>query len=132
MTTLKLKVYMEEDDRRIENFSQDQWNEMCIIFQKLVRNIKEEFDNLVIEDYDESQIPYITMKVDVKEDTEFSDDDLVYVFDYLSGKNTENPVYLPDGEHLINSEIVQEEDRDASHKDLLERFNQLAMDVGVE
>ena len=60
------------------------------------------------------------------------DDDLVYVFDYLSGKNTENPVYLPDGEHLVNSEIVQEEDKDSSHKNLLERFNQLVLDVGVE
>ncbi len=132
MTTLKLKVYMEEDDRRIENFSQDQWDEMCIIFQKLVRNIKQEFDNLVIDDYDESQIPYVTMKVDMKEGTEISDDDLIYIFDYLSGKNTENPVYLPDGEHLINSEIVQEEDHGASHKNLLDRFNQLALDIGVE
>ena len=86
----------------------------------------------LIEDYDESQIPFVTMKVDVKEDTEISDDDLVYVFDYLSGKNTENPVYLPDGEHLVNSEIVQEEDTDSSHKNLLERFNQLVLDVGVE
>ena len=77
MTTLKLKVYMEEEDRRVENFNQEQWNETCIIFQKLVRNIKEEFDNLVIDDYDESQIPFITMTVDVKEDTEISDDDLV-------------------------------------------------------
>ena len=132
MTTLKLKVYMEEDDRRIENFSQDQWDEMCIIFQKLVRNIKQEFDNLVIEEYDQSQIPYVTMKVDMKEDTEISDDDLIYIFDYLSGKNTENPVYLPDGEHLINSEIVQEENHGASHKNLLDRFNQLALDIGVE
>ena len=132
MTTLKLKVYMEEEDRRVENFNQEQWNETCIIFQKLVRNIKEEFDNLVIDDYDQSQIPFITMTVDVKEDTEISDDDLVYVFDYLSGKNTENPVYLPDGEHLVNSEIVQEEDKDSSHQNVLERFNQLALDFGVE
>ena len=38
MFPLKLKVYIVEDGRRIENFNEEQWKETCIIFQKLVRN----------------------------------------------------------------------------------------------
>lgn len=132
MSTLKLKVYMIEEDRHVENFSQEQWDEICIIFEKLVRNIKLDLDNIIIEDFDKSQIPYVTMKLDIKNDTEISDDDLLYTIEYLSGEHTENPVYLPDGMHLVNSKIINEEDKDSSDKDLLDRFNQLVIDIGVE
>ena len=97
-----------------------------------LKNIKLELDNIEIEDFDKSQIPYVTMKIGEKEDTEISDDDLVYAIEYLSGEHTENPVYLPDGMHLVNSEIIIEEDKDTSDKDLLDRFNQLVVDIGVE
>jgi len=132
MSTLKLKIYMNEEDRKVENFSQEQWDEICIIFEKLVRNIKLELDNIEVEDFDKSQIPYVTMRVDEKEGTEITDDDLIYAIEYLSGEHTENPVYLPDGMHLVNSEIVIEEDKDTSDRDLLDRFNQLVVDIGVE
>jgi len=34
---------------------------------------REELDNIIIEDFDKSQIPYVTMKLDIKDDTDISD-----------------------------------------------------------
>ena len=129
MTDLKLKVKMYDGDRVIQNFNQEQWDETCIIFQKLVRNIKEEIPDLVITDYCQDSIPYVTMKVDVKDDSEISDEQLVYVFDYLSGAHTDNPVFLHDGEYHVDSVIILEKE---SEEDFLTRFNQLVSDLSVE
>ena len=129
MTTLCLKVHMNDEGRRIQNFSQDQWDEVCIIFEKLVRNIKIEYPDLVIDEFDKSNIPYIAMRVDVKEDTEMTDDQLTYVFDYLSGEHTDNPVHLPDGIHLVNSEIVVENEEEGMS--LLDKLNLMVQDVGI-
>ena len=129
MTTLCLKVHMHDEGRKIQNFSQDQWDEVCIIFEKLVRNIKIEYPDLIIDEFDKSEIPYVTMRVDMKEGSEISDDQLTYVFDYLSGEHTDNPVYLPDGIHLVNSEIIVEnEDEGLS---LLDKLNLMVKDVGI-
>ena len=55
MLPLKLKVYMIDDDRRIENFTKDQWDTICIIFEKLVRNIKGELDYVEIENFNKEK-----------------------------------------------------------------------------
>ena len=69
------------------------------------------------------------MRVDVKESSEMSDDQLTYVFDYLSGEHTDNPVHLPDGIHLVNSEIIVEKEED--DMSLLDKLNLMVSDVGI-
>lgn len=126
MTTLKLKVNMITDKLKMEDATDEDWDEICIIFEKLVRNIKQEYPDLIITRFDKSEKPYISMKVNITEDSKISDDDLVYIFDYLSGEHTDNPVYLQDVEHLVNSEIVIVE-----NETFLDRFNKIAENVGV-
>ena len=126
MTTLKLKVNMITDKLKMEDATDEDWNEICIIFEKLVRNIKQEYPDLIITRFDKSEKPYVSMKVNIMEDSKISDDDLVYIFDYLSGEHTDNPVYLQDVEHLVNSEIVIVE-----NETFLDRFNKIAENVGV-
>ena len=36
---------------KIENFNKEQWEETCIIFQKLIRNLKEEVPEVTVENY---------------------------------------------------------------------------------
>ena len=126
MTTLKLKVNMITDKLKMEDVTDEDWDEICIIFEKLVRNIKQEHPDLIITRFDKSEKPYVSMKVNITEDSKISDDDLVYIFDYLSGEHTDNPVYLQDVEHLVNSEIVIVE-----NETFLDRFNKIAENVGV-
>ena len=66
------------------------------------------------------------MKVNISEDSKISDDDLIYIFDYLSGEHTDNPVYLQDVEHLVNSEIMLVE-----NETFLDRFNKIAENINV-
>ena len=126
MTTLKLKVNMITDKLKMEDATDEDWNEICIIFEKLVRNIKQEYPDLIITRFDKSEKPYVSMKVNIMEDSKISDDDLVYIFDYLSGEHTDNPVYLQDVEHLVNSEIMLVE-----NETFLDRFNKIAENINV-
>lgn len=126
MTTLKLKVNMITDKLKMEDATDEDWDEICIIFEKLVRNIKQEYPDLIITRFDKSEKPYVSMKVNINEDSKISDDNLVYIFDYLSGEHTDNPVYLQDVEHLVNSEIIVVE-----NETFLDRFNKIAENVGV-
>lgn len=126
MTTLKLKVNMITDKLKMEEATEDDWNEICIIFEKLVRNIKQEYPDLIITKFDKTEKPYVSMKVNISEDSKISDDDLIYIFDYLSGEHTDNPVYLQDVEHLVNSEIILVE-----NETFLDRFNKIAENINV-
>lgn len=126
MTTLKLKVNMITDKLKMEDATEDNWNEICIIFEKLIRNIKQEYPDLIITKFDKTEKPYVSMKVDISEDSKISDDDLIYIFDYLSGEHTDNPVYLQDVEHLVNSEIMLVE-----NETFLDRFNKIAENINV-
>ena len=62
------------------------------------------------------------MDIDLEEDLE--EDKLIYIANYLSGNETENPVYLDDKEFFTGSEIVLEEN-------VLDRFNKIFSDIGV-
>ena len=126
MTTLKLKVNMITDKLKMEDATEDDWNEICIIFEKLVRNIKQEYPDLIITKFDKTEKPYVSMKVNISEDSKILDDDLIYIFDYLSGEHTDNPVYLQDVEHLVNSEIMLVE-----NETFLDRFNKIAENINV-
>jgi len=123
MFPLKLKVYIMEGDRRIENFNKDQWTETCIIFQKLVRNLKQEMPEVEVKDYCEDSIPYVTMNLVFKED--FPEEKVTYAISYLSGNETDNPVYFEGEEDpcMADSEIIFEEKEES----LLERFNKMAV-----
>lgn len=124
MFPLKLKVHIMEGDRKIENFNKTQWSETCIIFQKLVRNLKEELPEVSVKNYSEKDIPYVTM------DLEFGDDlpeeKVTFAISYLSGNETDNPVYFEGEEEpcMADSEIIFPEEEEES---LLERFNKMAM-----
>ena len=137
METLKLKVYMIDGERKIENFSPKQWDEVCIIFEKLVRNLKEEKPEIKISDFNKINKPYITMKVGYEEifnpDKMDEDEDEGYIARYLSGEETENPVYFDEDEepHYVGSTIILEEKEEKDTTSLLERFNKLAVDVGM-
>ena len=126
MFPLKLKVYIIEGDRTIENFNKDQWKETCVIFQKLVRNLKQEIPEVKITDYVEDKIPYVTMNLVFPED--FSEDKITYAISYLSGNETDNPVYF-EGEDepcMADSEIIFDEPEE--NETLLERFNKMAVE----
>lgn len=124
MLPLKLKVYIEEDERKIVNFNEDQWEEVCIIYEKLVRNLKEEMKDIKIENFDKSKSPYITMEIDIDENID--EEKLVYIASYLSGNETENPVYFTDEDcYLTGSNIVIEK------TNILDRYNQILSDIGV-
>ena len=138
METLKLKVYMIDGERKIENFSPAQWEEVCIIFEKLVRNLKEEKPEIKITDFDKTKKPYITMQVGYEEisssDKMDEDEDEDYIGRYLCGEETENPVYFGDDEeaHYVGSTIILEEEKEEKdNSSLLDRFNKLALDVGM-
>ncbi len=127
MFPLKLKVYIMEGDRTIQNFNKEQWTETCIIFQKLVRNLKNELPDVEVKNYCEDKIPYITMELLFPE--EFSEDKITYAISYLSGNETDNPVYF-DGEDdpcMADSEIIFEEEQE-NEESILERFNKMAVD----
>tara|TARA_R110002074_G_scaffold365617_2_gene539378 strand:+ start:17 stop:406 length:390 start_codon:yes stop_codon:yes gene_type:complete len=126
MFPLKLKVYIMEGDRRIENFNKDQWEETCVIFQKLVRNLKEEIPELEIKNYCEKEIPHVTMDLVFKDD--FPEEKVTYAISYLSGNETDNPVYFEGEEDpcMADSEIIFDEvEKDDS---LLDRFNKMAVE----
>lgn len=125
MLSLKLKIYIVDGDRKIENFNKTQWDETCIIFQKLIRNLKEEVPEVTVTNYSEENIPYVTM--DLAYDDNISEDKMTYAMSYLSGNETDNPVYF-DGEEepcMADSEIIFEDDKEES---LLERFNKMAVE----
>jgi hypothetical protein len=128
MYTLKLKVHAMDGDRRIENFSKEQWEEICIIFHKLVRNIKEEIEEVVIADLTTDNICYISMEVDFPD--EMKDEKVLYIFDYLQGEYTENPVYFNETDEPVyaGAEIIFENDPD-SGESLLDRFNRMAIGI---
>ena len=65
MTTLKLKVNMITDKLKMEDVTDEDWDEICIIFEKLVRNIKQEHPDLIITRFDKSEKPYVSMKVNI-------------------------------------------------------------------
>lgn len=116
-----------DGDRKIENFNKKQWEETCIIFQKLVRNLREELPEVVISNYSEESIPYVTMDLEYNED--ISEDKMNYALSYLSGNETDNPVYFDEEEEpcMADSEIIFEEEKEES---LLERFNKMAIESG--
>lgn len=121
MLPLKLKVFMLDDGRKIEKFTPEQWDQICIIFEKLVRNLKEEMEYIEIEDFDKSQSPYITMEVNYPDDIEIEDEKVDYIARYLSGEETENPVYFTDEDfNEVGSTIILEEEK------TLDRFNKMA------
>ena len=124
MFPLKLKVYIMEGDRKIENFNKTQWSETCIIFQKLVRNLKQEIPEVEIEDYCEDDIPYVTMKLVFQDD--FPEEKITYAISYLSGNETDNPVYFDEEEEpcMADSDIIFEEKQES----ILDRFNKMAVD----
>ena len=125
MFSLKLKVYITDGDRKIENFNKNQWEETCIIFEKLVRNLREELPEVVISNYSEESIPYVTMDLEYNED--ISEDKMNYALSYLSGNETDNPVYFEGEEEpcMADSEIIFDEEKEES---LLERFNRMAVE----
>jgi len=124
MFSLKLKVYIMEGDRRIENFNEDQWKETCIIFQKLVRNLKEEVPEITVKNYCETDLPHVTMDLDFDDD--LPEEKVTYAISYLSGNETDNPVYFEGDEEpsMADSEIIFEDNEEES---LLERFNKMAV-----
>ena len=126
MINLKLKVYIIEGDDKNYSFTPELWDETTIIYEKLVRNLKEEFDTIVIKNFDKTNAPFITMDIDPESIDELEEDEITYVADYLCGNETENPVYLNENEckHTC-SEIVFDE----KNKTFLESFNNLAIDV---
>lgn len=124
MLPLKLKVYLFENDRKIEKFSDDQWNELTIIFEKLVRNLKEEDKNIKIENFNKTNVPYITMDIEVDED-DVSEVRLEEIASYLAGDETENPVYLEDKVYYAQSDIILDNEEES----FLDRFNKLAIDT---
>ena len=127
MLPLKLKVYMIDDDRRIENFTKEQWDTICIIFEKLVRNIKQELDYLEIENFNKEKMPYITMEVNYPDDLEIEEDKVDYIARYLAGEETDNPVYFTDDDvNEVGSTIILEEEK------TLDRFNKMADLLTVE
>ena len=125
MYTLKLKVHAFDGDRKIENFSQEQWDEVCIIFQKLVRNLKQEIPELSVDDFTTDRICHVSMEVDFPDDMD--DEKVMYIFNYLSGEETENPVYFDGSDEpvMAYSEIMF--DDPDSGESLLERFNRMAI-----
>ena len=130
MLPLKLKVYINDGERKIENFNKEQWNEICIIFEKLVRNLKEEIPEINIKNFCIDTIPYVVMDVNFSEGYELNEEKLEYVAAYLCGDETENPVYFEGEEtpHFAGSEIVLEENNTES---LLERFNMMVKDLEI-
>ena len=123
---LKLNVKVLEEDKDIMNMSEDDWSTCCIIFEKLVRNIKQEDDNVIIEDFDVSEKPFVKMTLDYKVDN-IDDDQMVYIIDYLSGIYTENPVYLKDDMCHVEATVEVEESDTTST--LLDRFNKMVLDL---
>ena len=128
MLPLKLKVYLNEGERKIQNFNQEQWKEICIIFQKLVRNLKEEIPEISIENFCIDTIPYIVMDINFSEGYKINEEKSEYIAAYLCGDETENPVYFEGEEkpHFAESEIVLEEN---DRESLLERFNMMVNDL---
>ena len=130
MLPLKLKVFLIEEERKIENFNEEQWCEICIIFQKLVRNLKEEMTKIKIENFCADSIPFVTMEISFEDDDDedVDEDRLQYIASYLSGEETENPVYFNnEGEPLYaKSTIVLEENKSES---LMDRFNSMVDDL---
>ena len=127
MFPLKLKVYIMEGDRTIQNFNTEQWRETCIIFQKLVRNLKAEMPEIEVKNYCEDAIPYVTMDLHFPED--LSEDKVTYAISYLSGNETDNPVYFEGEEEpcMADSEIVFDEPQE-TEESLLDRFNKMAVE----
>jgi hypothetical protein len=120
MTSLTLKVKIKGENIDLKNRSDEDWDEMCIIFQKLIRNIKQEFPSLCITDFDKSQKSIVSMKVGLEDDSELTDDNLIYVFDYLTGHYTDNVVYIGDKKILLEAEVINQE-----QESFLDRFNGL-------
>ena len=127
MLPLKLKVYAMDGDRKIENFNEEQWKEVCIIFQKLVRNIKEEIKSLEIDNFCTDEICHITMDLYFKDEEEITEETMSYIGRYLSGEETENPVYFNQEDPPVNAEsIIILEDESES---LLDRFNKMVLEI---
>ena len=126
MYTLKLKVHAVDGGRKIENFSQEQWDEVCVIFQKLIRNIREEVPEVTIDDLTMDRICYVSMELDFPD--EMDDEKGIYVINYLCGEETENPVYFNETDDPVyaESDIIFDDDPD-SGESLLDRFNKMAI-----
>lgn len=126
MFPLKLKVYIMEGERKIENFNNEQWQETCIIFQKLIRNLKEEVPEVTVQNYCQTLVPYVTMELVF--DDSVPEERVSYAMSYLAGYETDNPVYFDEDEEpcMANSDVIFEEDKNES---LLERFNKMAMNA---
>ena len=131
MYTLKLKVHVMDGERKIENFNQEQWDEVCVIFQKLVRNIREEVPEVTIDDLTMDRICHVTMELDFPDDMD--DETGIYVINYLSGEETENPVYFNETDDPVyaGAEIIFDDDPD-SGESLLERFNRMAIQMNSD
>ena len=125
MTTLKLKVFLLKNGTKCSVFSKEEWEETTIIYEKLVRNLKEEMKSLEITNFDKSKPPFITMEVNSTKD--LKDEDLTYIADYLSGNETENPVYIDEEEFSTESSIILS-DRE---ENFIDRFNKIVLDIGV-
>lgn len=127
MLPLKLKVYVMDGDRKIQNFNEEQWSEVCIIFQKLVRNLKEEINNLDITNFNKDEIPYITMDINFTTDEDLTEEKMEYIASYLSGEETENPVYFNGEDPAVyaQSSIVLEDENES----LLDRFNKMVLEM---
>lgn len=121
MTSLKLRVYLLYENKKLEKITKEQWEETTIIYEKLVRNLKNELKNIKINNFNKDKPPYITMDIDTED---LEEDKLIYIANYLSGNETENPVYIGEKEFFTESEIVLEES-------VLDRFNKIISDVGV-
>lgn len=125
MTTLKLKVFLLKNGNKCSLFSKEEWEETTIIYEKLVRNLKEEMKSLEITNFDQTKPPFITM--DVNSAKELSEEDLTYIADYLSGNETENPVYIGEEEFFTESSIILTDEEE----NFIDRFNKIVLDIGV-
>ena len=125
MTTLKLKVFLLKNGNKCSLFSKEEWEETTIIYEKLVRNLKEEMKSLEITNFDKSKPPFITMDISSKKD--LKEEDLTYIADYLSGNETENPVYIGEEEFFTESSIILTDEEE----NFIDRFNKIVLDIGV-
>ena len=128
MLPLRLKVYLMEGDRKIENFSEEQWDEICVIYLKLVRNLRQEIPEMEVDNFCNETIPYISMEINFPESYELTEEKLEHIAQYLCGDETENPVYFREEEepHFTGSDIILKKEDTAS---LLERFNKMVIDL---
>ena len=65
--------------------------------------------------------------MDVNSTKELREEDLTYIADYLSGNETENPVYIGEEEFFTESSIILTDEEE----NFIDRFNKIMLDIGV-